>query len=126
MEALGRTYNQLHIPRKYQAGKRRFSVYWAWSYPWEANADVTELNNRFSTMTEVRRVLFPNYETEAYSHRMFVQGISGALELFFVSLSYFQTLVGEVTGYPVAVYQRVDQAGQRLPIRFWSSASTTS
>jgi hypothetical protein len=28
----------------------------------------------------------------------------------------FQTLVGEATGQPVAVYQRIDQAGQRLPI----------
>src|SRR6266513_3152838 len=29
-----RTYNQLHAPRKYEAGRRRFSVYWTWSYPW--------------------------------------------------------------------------------------------
>ena len=39
--------------------KRRFSVYWTWSYPWEANRDVTEMDNRFSTMTEVRRVAWP-------------------------------------------------------------------
>ena len=44
-----------------RAGKRRFSIYWTWSYPWEANRDVTELDNRFSTMTEVRRVGWPNY-----------------------------------------------------------------
>jgi hypothetical protein len=115
-EATGRTYNQLHAPRKYQAGSRRFSVYWTWSYPWESNADVTELDNRFSTMTEVRRVLWPNYETEAFSHRMFLQGIEGTLELFHLSLLNFQRLVGEATGQPVAVYQRVDQAGQMLPI----------
>ena len=30
-----RTYNQIHLPRKYVAGKRRFSIYWTWSYPWE-------------------------------------------------------------------------------------------
>ena len=116
MASVGRTYNQLHIPRKYEAGKRRFSVYWTWSYPWEANADVTELDNRFSTMTEVRRVAWPAYETAPFSHRMFLQGISGTLELFHLSLVNFQTLVGEVTGHPVAVYQRVDQAGQKLPI----------
>jgi hypothetical protein len=51
-----RTYNQVNVPRKYVAGKRRFTIYWTWSYPWEANRDVTELDNRFSTMTEVRRV----------------------------------------------------------------------
>ena len=37
---LGRTYNQPHVPRKYAPGKRRFSVYWTWSYPFEANRDV--------------------------------------------------------------------------------------
>jgi hypothetical protein len=112
----GRTYNQLHAPRKQRSGSRRFSVYWAWSYPWEANADVTVLDNRFSTMTEVRRVAWPSYETDEYSHRMFLQGIEGTLELFHLSLLNFQAMVGELTGEPVAVYQRVDQAGQMLPI----------
>jgi hypothetical protein len=51
-----RTYNQNHAPRKYTPGKRRVSIYWTWSYPWEANQDTTELDNRFSTMTEVRRI----------------------------------------------------------------------
>src|SRR5262249_29567506 len=110
-----RTYNQTHIPRKYAAGRRRFSVYWTWSYPWEANRDVTELDNRFSTMTEVRRVAWPHYESLDYSDKMFQQGIAGTLELFHLSLVQFQQLVGETTGHPVAVYQRVDQAGQRIP-----------
>lgn len=112
----GRTYNQFHIPRKYTPGKRRFSVYWTWSYPWEANRDVTELDNRFSTMTEVRRVSWPNFESVEYSEKMFLQGIAGTLELFHLSLVSFQQVVGEVTGQPVAVYQRIDQAGQRLPV----------
>jgi hypothetical protein len=77
----GRTYNQLHSPRKYAPGNRRFSVYWTWSYPWEANRDVSELDNRFSTMTEVRRVGWPNYESVEYSEKMFLQGIAGTLEL---------------------------------------------
>src|SRR5258706_15460889 len=112
----GRTYNQLHVPRKYAPGKRRFSVYWTWSYPWEANRDVTEMDNRFSTMTEVRRVVWLNYESIEYSERMFLQGSAGTLELFHLSLVSFQTAIGETTGHPVAVYQRIDQAGQRLPI----------
>ena len=111
-----RTYNQTQVPRKYTPGKRRFSVYWTWSYPWEANRDVTELDNRFSTMTEVRRVAWPEYESLQYSEKMFLQGIAGALELFHLSLLKFQSLVGEVTEHPVAVYQRIDQAGQRLPL----------
>ena len=44
---------------------------------------------------------------------MFLQGIAGTLELFHLSLLRFQKLVGEITGHPVAVYQRIDQAGQK-------------
>src|SRR5260370_10588998 len=47
---------------------------------------------------------------------MFLQGIAGTLELFHLSLLRFQSLVGEVTEHPVAVYQRIDQAGQKQPI----------
>ena len=47
---------------------------------------------------------------------MFLQGIAGTLELFHLSLLHFQNLVGEITGHPVAVYQRIDQAGQKLLI----------
>jgi len=111
-----RTYNQVAIPRKYTAGKRRFSVYWTWSYPWESNRDLTEMDNRFSTMTEVRRTAWPSYEKPAWSERMFLQGIAGTLELFHLSIVRFQNLVGEVTGNPVMDYQRIDQAGQRLPL----------
>src|SRR5215471_18986653 len=111
-----RTYNQEHVPRKRTPGKRRVSVYWAWSYPWESNRDVTEMDNRFSTMTEVRRVLWPAYEKAEFSERMFLQGIAGTLELFHLSLLKFQEMVGEITGCPVAVYQRIDQAGQKLPL----------
>src|SRR3954465_9014840 len=111
-----RTYNQVQVPRPYTAGKRRFSIYWTWSYPWESQRDVTEMDNRFSTITEVRRVAWPTYEAPEYSAQMFLQGIAGTLELFHLSLLRFQQLVGETTGHPVAVYQRVDQAGQKLPI----------
>src|SRR5882672_2717788 len=111
-----RTYNHLQTHRSYTPGKRRFSVYWTWSYPWEANRDTTELDNRFSTMTEVRRVAWPAYETVEFSHKMFLQGIEGTLELFHLSIVRFQEVVGAVTASPVAVFQRIDQAGQRLPL----------
>src|SRR5215204_1630907 len=67
-------------------------------------------------MTEVRRVAWPNYEKSEYSERLFLQGIAGTLELFHLSTVRFQAIVGEVTGQPVVVYQRIDQAGQRLPL----------
>ena len=114
--ATARAYNQQHTPRKYTSGKRRFSVYWTWSYPWEANRDVTQMDNRFSTMTEVRRVGWPNWENEQFSEKAFLQGIAGTLELFHLSIVSFQNVIGEATGQPVPVFQRVDQAGQRLPL----------
>jgi len=39
MPRSARTYNQDHVPRKYTPGKRRISIYWTWSYPWEAQRD---------------------------------------------------------------------------------------
>src|SRR5882672_739349 len=106
-----RTYNQNHASRRYTPGKRRISIYWTWSYPWEANRDVSDMDNRFSTMTEVRRVIWPEYELPQWSAKEFLQGIAGTLELFHRSTLAFQQVAGEVTGHPVAVFQRIDQAG---------------
>jgi hypothetical protein len=112
----GRTYNQNHVPRQYTPGRRRFSIYWTWSYPWEANRDPTDLDNRFSTITEVRRVAWPSFEGSEWDKMNFLQGIAGTLELFHRSTLSFQRIVGETTDHPVAVYQRIDQAGYKLPI----------
>src|SRR6478736_4958774 len=67
-------------------------------------------------MTEVRTVLWPAYETPEWSAAQFLQGIAGTLELFHRSTISFQQLAGEATGHPVAVFQRIDQAGYKLPI----------
>ena len=111
-----RTYNQYHIPRRYTSGKRRLSIYWTWSYPWESQRDPAAMENRFSTMTEVRTVLWPAYETPEWSAAQFLQGIAGTLELFHRSTISFQQIAGEATSHPVAVFQRIDQAGYKLPI----------
>ncbi|KUI24730.1 hypothetical protein AU196_15480 [Mycobacterium sp. IS-1742] len=110
-----RTYNQSHIARRHD-GKRRISIYWTWSYPWEAQRDPSEMYNRFSTITEVRNVAWPAYETPEYDEAHFLQGIAGTLELFHRSTLTFQHLAEEATGHQVAVFQRIDQAGYRLPI----------
>ena len=89
-----RTYNQNHIARKYTRGKRRISIYWTWSYPWESQRDPAAMENRFSTMTEVRTVLWPNYETPEWSAAQFLQGIAGTLELFHRSTLDFQQIAG--------------------------------
>ncbi|HSF68078.1 MAG TPA: hypothetical protein VLA67_11695 [Nitrospiraceae bacterium] len=111
-----RTYNQTHVPRKYTPGQRRMSIYWTWSYPWEAGRDPAAMDNRFSTITEVRQAVWPAYETPEYSAAHFLQGIAGTLELFHRSTLSFQQMAGEATGHPVSVFQRIDQAGYRLPI----------
>ncbi|MFC4311248.1 hypothetical protein ACFPN2_19270 [Steroidobacter flavus] len=112
-----RSYNQEHRARKPTSAGRRVSVYVSWSFPGEANRNLAELDNRFSTMTEVRRVEWPAWEgAEWSSPLLFQQGIAGALELFFRAWIPFQQLVGEVTGHAVPVFQRVDQAGYRLPL----------
>lgn len=112
-----RSYNQLHTARRETPGRRRVSVYVAWSFPGEANRDLTDLDNRFSTMTEVRRVEWPSWEGPEWSgSTAFQQGIAGALELFFRAWVPFQQLITETTGHAVPVFQRVDQAGYRLPL----------
>ena len=117
MSEPARTYNQTHVPRPPTPGRRRASIYIAWSYPAEANRNITELDNRFSTMTEVRRVLWPAYEVPRFADPLqFQQGVAGALELFFWAWVPFQKLVCEVTGHAVPVFQRVDQAGFVQPL----------
>ncbi|WP_330461232.1 hypothetical protein OIB37_32820 [Streptomyces sp. NBC_00820] len=112
-----RTYNQNHVPREYTPGRRRVSIYVSWSYPAEAGRNPAGLDNRFSTMTEVRRVAWPAYEDPKWSDPFqFQQGIAGSLELFFWAWVPFQQFVEEVTGHPVPVYQRIDHAGFRTPL----------
>ncbi|MCV7433429.1 hypothetical protein [Mycolicibacterium bacteremicum] len=110
-----RTYNQTHVPRPHN-GQRRISIYWSWSYPWEAQRDPGAMENRFSTITEVRNALWPAYETPEYDAAHFLQGIAGTLELFHRSTLAFQEVGEAATGHPVAVFQRIDQAGYKLPI----------
>jgi hypothetical protein len=89
----------------------------SWSYPAEANRNPAELDNRFSTMTEVRKVAWPAFEVPRFADPLqFQRGISGSLELFFRGWIPFQKLVGEVTGHPVPLFQRVDQAGFALSL----------
>src|SRR3954462_8348991 len=82
--ARARTYNQEHVPRAYTAGRRRVSMYVAWSFPAEVGRDPTQLDNRFSTMTEVRRAEWPRWGAPQWSDPLqYQQGIAGGLELFF-------------------------------------------
>jgi hypothetical protein len=117
LKSMPRMYNQSHRPRKYTREHKRVSIYVTWSYPAEAGRNLAELDNRFSTMTEVRRVEWPHWEGPEWSQPgSFLQGIDGALELFHRAWVPFQEMVAEATGFDVPLYQRIDQAGYRLPL----------
>ena len=113
---VARTCNQNHVLRDYKRGRRRLSIYWSWNYPWEAQRDLAEMDNRFPTMTEIRRAAWPAFEGPEWGATQFLQGIAGTLELFHRSTQDFLRIAEEVTGHSVAVFQRVDQSGHRLPL----------
>src|SRR5215207_5769559 len=102
-----RTYNQNNVPRRYTPGRRRVSIYWTWSYPWEANRDPAAMENRFSTMTEVRNVSWPEYESPEYAAAAFLQGITCTRELLHLSSLVLQYRDGELKGSPVDGFQRI-------------------
>src|SRR5207247_6908129 len=81
-----------------------------------SNRDQKELDNRFSTWTQVRGVAWAAYERAEWDEKHFLQGIARTLELAHRCTLAFQKVVGEATGYPVALFQRIDQAGYKLPI----------
>src|SRR5258706_4257024 len=113
---LPRTYNQIHVPRQYSHGKRRISIYWTWSYRWETNRDTTNLDNRFSTMTEVRRVAWPAYERTEWDEKHFMQGIAGTLELFHRSTLAFQKVAGGAAGDPGCGFPESEERGGQRSI----------
>ena len=74
------------------------------------------MENRFSTMTEVRNVLLAGLRDAGMERSAVSSGHRGNAELFHRSTLSFQKIAGETTGHPVAVFQRIDQAGYKLPI----------
>src|SRR5262250_851324 len=96
-------------PRKYQAGQRRFTFYSSWDFPAEARADVRDFDNRWPTTLEFRKYAWPALE---WMREHEDQGIANQME-HGVLLGYeaFQKSIGETTGQPVPLLQRVDKTG---------------
>lgn len=95
-------------PRKYQAGKRRFTLYISWNYPAEASANVADLDNRFITALEARRQAWPKLEVLAGGD----QGIAAQMDHGIVDAFIpFRKSIGEATGHEVPQLQRVDKTG---------------
>ena len=93
---------------------RRVALYFAWSRPAEIGANFGILENRYPTLYEFRRALWPEFESlkkgEKYS-----QDISGFLDhVVLHDFQRFAALVKEVTGNEVPIIQRV---GNQPPAR---------
>src|SRR4051812_7847688 len=85
---------------------RRFGLYFAWSRPQEIGADLAVLDNRYPTLFEFRRILWPEFE-DLRDSRRFSQGIDGFLDHVILSdFRHFQSVVREATGNEVALIQR--------------------
>src|SRR6185437_1899773 len=103
-------------PRKRDDAHRRVSMYVSWSYPAEAGRELYELNNRYSTMWEVRRSAYPKYEEMAGNPQTYVQGIDGTLELFKRDWEPFREHVSELSEHPVPYIERIDPGGHIFTI----------
>lgn len=87
---------------------RRFALYFAWSRPAEVGADLGVLTNRFPTLFEFRRAIWPLYEW-ASDPTNFSQDISGFLDhVILFDFKHFDRAVSEATGNSVSLIQRVD------------------
>jgi hypothetical protein len=95
---------------------RRVGVYYAWSRPEETEAPLGVIENRFPTLFETRRMLYPNYTELADSDR-YDQGIGGFLDhILRRNFVAFGEQAAAATGYPVAEVERVDADGVLTPI----------
>lgn len=85
---------------------RRFGLYFAWSRPQETRADLGILDNRFPTLFEFRRILWPEFE-QLQDPGRFHQGIEGFLDHVILSdFRHFQRVIQDTTGNPVVLIQR--------------------
>lgn len=87
---------------------RRFALYFAWSRPKEVGAELGQLENRYPTLFEFRRAIWPHYEW-ARDPARYRQGIAGFLDhVILFDFQRFSQVILEATGQPVSVMERVD------------------
>ena len=87
---------------------RRFALYFSWSRPKEIEFELGVLSNRFPTLFEFRRAIWPLYEWAAdpANYRQDVAGFMDHVILF--DFEYFSNAIRERTSRPVSLIQRVD------------------
>ncbi|MBB3265209.1 hypothetical protein FHW79_002829 [Azospirillum sp. OGB3] len=90
---------------------RRIALYFSWNWPAEAGAELGGLENRYPTLFEFRRALWPHFEHAADPKR-FDQGIGGFLkDVVLGDFDLFRRVVKESTGNEVTVIHRTADKG---------------
>ena len=85
---------------------RRFALYFSWSRPQETGAELGKLENRYPSLFEFRRAIWPSYEWAAHPGQ-YKQDISGFLDhVVLFDFQHFSDVISEVTGNPVSLIQR--------------------
>jgi len=86
---------------------RQVLLYFAWSRPAESSALLTNINDRFPAIFELRRLFYPRYETFADEEEV-DQGIAGFLDhIQKPNYADFIASARAETGQPVRVVERV-------------------
>jgi hypothetical protein len=94
-------------------------VYFAWSRPGETQAPLTEIDDRFPALFELRRLLYPKFEPLS-DPRHIDQGIAGFLDhVQKPNFAGFATLARAKTGNPVVEIERILDDGTQQPLG-WS------
>jgi hypothetical protein len=88
-------------------------VYYAWSRPGEVEAPLEVIEDRFPTLFESRRMLYPRFE-EFSDPTRFDQSIAGFLDHIMKQnfVAYVEQVSGQ-TGHPVVEIERVADDGAR-------------
>lgn len=92
---------------------RRICLYFSWSRPKEVNIELGFLDNRYPTLFEFRRAVWPLYEW-ASDPTNFSQDVSGFLDhVVLFDFRSFHNVVAAETGHAISVIQR---EGDKPPV----------
>jgi len=104
------------MPENDDVTSRRVGVYYAWSRPDETGAPLGVIENRFPTLFETRRMLYPRFAELADVDR-YDQGIGRFMDnILRRNFVAFVEQSGVATGNSVAEVERVDFDGVLTPI----------
>jgi hypothetical protein len=93
---------------------RRIAVYYAWSRPGESGAALGVIENRFPTLFEIRRMLYPHLQEFTDPNR-FQQSVAGFLDhVMKPNYTSFVELASGWTGQPVVEFERVGDDGTQV------------